>query len=238
GDIFNLFVFFEVLLAASYGLVLHGSGSQRVRAGLHYITINLAASLLFLIGVAMIYNSTGSLNMAELALVFRGLEGEPRAVAESGAAILGVAFLIKAGSWPLNFWLPTTYSAAAAPVAAVFAILSKVGIYVILRMSLLFFSNGEGAAESTQFLLYLAGLFTLSFGAIGVMASQALGRLAGYSVLVSSGTLLAAIGLAQSGVTAGALYYLVNSTLALSAFFMLIELIERGQGPAAAVGRK
>src|SRR5690606_20371598 len=113
GDLFNLFVFFEVLLAASYGLMLHGSGQLRVRAGMHYIVINLAASLLFLIGVAMIYSVTGTLNMARLALVLQGLEGESRFMADAGAGILGIAFLVKAGSWPLNIRLPTAYSAAA-----------------------------------------------------------------------------------------------------------------------------
>jgi len=236
GDLFNLFVFFEVLLAASYGLVLHGSGPARVKWGMHYIVINLAASLLFLIGVAMIYSETGTLNMAQLSILLGGLDHQSRPLAEAGAAILGVAFLIKAGIWPLNFWLPNAYAAAVAPVAAIFAIMTKVGIYVLLRLSLLFF--GVQAGGSSGFgdeLLFLAGLLTILFGAIGVLASQALGRLAGYSVLISSGTLLAAVGFAEDGVTAGALFYLVTSTISISALFMLIELIERGQNPAANV---
>ena len=236
GDLFNLFVFFEVLLAASYGLVLHGSGPARVKWGMHYIVINLAASLLFLIGVAMIYSETGTLNMAQLAVLMGQLDTQSRPIAEAGAAILGIAFMIKAGIWPLNFWLPNAYAAAVAPVAAIFAIMTKVGIYVLLRLTLLFFgikaggSNGFGAE-----LLFLAGLLTILFGAIGVLASQALGRLAGYSVLISSGTLLAAVGFSEDGVTAGALFYLVTSTISISALFMLIELIERGQDPAANV---
>jgi Formate hydrogenlyase subunit 3/Multisubunit Na+/H+ antiporter, MnhD subunit len=235
GDLFNLFVFFEVLLAASYGLMLHGSGQLRVRAGMHYIVINLAASLLFLIGVAMIYSVTGTLNMAHLAIVLQGLEGESRFMAEAGAGILGIAFLVKAGSWPLNFWLPTAYSAAAAPVAAIFAILTKVGVYVLLRLSLLLFGSEAASTGFGEQALFFVGMATILFGAIGILASQALGRLAGYSVLVSSGTLLAAVGFAQTGVTAGALFYLISSTLTLSAFFMLIELIARGQDPAADV---
>ena len=114
GDLFNLFVFFEVLLAASYGLVLHGSGSARVKAGLHYIAINLCASLLFLIGVSLIYGVTGTLNMADLALRIPALAAEQRGLLEAGAAVLGVAFLVKAAMWPLGFWLPTTYAAACA----------------------------------------------------------------------------------------------------------------------------
>ena len=234
GDIFNLFVFFEVLLAASYGLMLHGSGTVRVRAGLHYIVINLAASFLFLIGVSLIYSVTGTLNMADLALKIPLIPHENRALLESGAAILGIAFLVKAGTWPLNFWLPTAYSAAAAPVAAIFAILSKVGVYVLLRLSLMLFGAqaGESAGFGGTFLL-IGGVATVVFGAFGVLASQAMGRLAGFSVLVSSGTMLAAIGLEDAGVTSGALFYMVSSTLALGAFFLLIELMERAQSPAA-----
>ncbi len=237
GDLFNLFVFFEVMLAASYGLALHGSGILRVRAGMHYIAINLAASLLFLIGVSMIYGVTGTLNMADLVLRIVQVPDENRMMLDAGAAILGVAFLIKAGMWPLSFWLPTMYTAASAPVAAIFAIMSKGGVYVILRLALLFSAAGmpEGATAFGWQFLFFGGVATITFGAIGVLASQALGRLAGYSVLVSSGTLLAAIGLSQTGVTAGALFYLVSSTLTISAFFMLIELVERGQDSFANV---
>ena len=114
GDLFNLFVFFELLLAASYGLALHGSGAARVKAGLHYIVVNLAASLLFLIGVSLIYGVSGTLNMADLAARIPNIAAENRALLEAGAGILGVAFLLKAGMWPLCFWLPTTYAAASA----------------------------------------------------------------------------------------------------------------------------
>lgn len=144
GDLFNLFVFFEVLLAASYGLVLHGMGAVRVKAGLHYIVVNLAASTLFLIGVSLIYGASGTLNMADLALRIPGMGDEDRMFLEAGAAILGVAFLVKAGMWPLSFWLPTAYAAACAPVAAIFAIMTKVGVYILLRLSLLLFGNGAG----------------------------------------------------------------------------------------------
>ena len=234
GDLFNLFVFFEVLLAASYGLMLHGSGSFRVRAGLHYIAINLAASLLFLIGVSLIYGVTGTLNMADLAVRIPGVAAEDRALLEAGAAILGVAFLVKAGMWPLCFWLPSAYMAASAPAAALFAVLSKVGFYVLLRLSLLLF--GSEAGRLTGFgggVLLVGGMVTIAFGAFGVLASQALGRLAGYSLLVSSGTLLAAVGLGDTAVVSGAMYYMVSSTLAISALFLLIELVERAQEPGA-----
>lgn len=236
GDLFNLFVFFEVMLAASYGLALHGSGPARVKAGMHYIAVNLVASSLFLIGVSLIYGVTGTLNMADLAQKISQVAPEDRMLLEAGAAVLGVAFLVKAGMWPLNFWLAPTYTAAAAPVAAVFAIMSKVGIYVLLRLSPLMF--GIGAGSSYGFgndWLYFGGMVTLAFGLIGVVASQAMGRLASYSILVSSGTLLAAIGSGNTAMTGAALFYMVSSTLTIAAFFLLIELIERGQDAAANV---
>ncbi|MBB4186139.1 multicomponent K+:H+ antiporter subunit D [Sinorhizobium terangae] len=236
GDIFNLFVFFEMMLAASYGLLLHGSGPMRVKAGLHYIAVNLAASSLFLIGVSLIYGVTGTLNMADLAAKLATLTPENRQFVEAGAAILGIAFLVKAGMWPLSFWLPPAYAAATPPVAAVFAILTKVGIYVIVRLHFLVFGAAAGASAGFgQDWLVAGGMLTIAFGAIGVLASQAMGRLAGYSVLVSSGTLLAAIGLGHAGMLAGALFYLVSSTLTISAFFLLIELVERGRDAGADV---
>ena len=234
GDLFNLFVFFEVMLAASYGLLLHGTGPLRVKAGLHYIAVNLVAALLFLIGVSLIYGTTGTLNMADLAARIPDMEPDRRMLMEAGAGILGVVFLIKAGMWPLCFWLPTAYSAASAPVAGLFAIMSKLGIYVILRLTMLLFAEGPSAGFGAVVLLY-GGMATLIFGIIGVLASQALGRVAGFSVLVSSGTLLMVLGINDGAVSSGALLYLVSSTLTISAFFLLIELVERGQDAGANV---
>jgi len=230
GDQFNLFVFFELLLAASYGLALHGSGTARVRSGMHYIVINLAASLLFLIGVSLIYGVTGTLNLAHLAQRIPLVAAEDRVLVEAGAAVLAIAFLVKSGMWPLGFWLPSTYAAASAPAAALFSILTKVGFYAVLRLWLLLFGGGVGAE-----LLYLGGMATLVFGAIGMLASQELGRLAGYSLLLSSGTLLAAISRGDGAVTAAALFYLVASTLGIAAFFLLIELVQRAREPGADV---
>ncbi|PYE90513.1 monovalent cation/H+ antiporter subunit D [Phyllobacterium leguminum] len=232
GDLFNLFVFFEVMLAASYGLVLHGSGPRRVRAGLHYIAFNLAASALFLIGVSLLYGITGTLNMADLARQLPLVAPGDRVFVEAGAAILGVAFLVKAGMWPLGFWLVPAYAAAAAPVAAMFAILSKVGIYLLLRLSLLLSGAGAFAGFGGGWLI-AGGMATLAFGLIGVLASQAMDRLAGYFVLVSSGTLIAAIGIGGTQTTGAALYYMASSTFAVAAFFLLAELIGRSQDTAA-----
>lgn len=236
GDLFNLFVFFEVLLAASYGLVLHGAGSARVRAGLAYIAINLTGSFLFLIGVSLAYGATGTLNMADLAQCIPTLAPQDAALVAAAAAILGTAFLMKAGAWPLNFWLPTTYAAAAAPAAALFAIMSKLGVYVILRLWTLAFGPGAGALAGFggEWLLF-TGMLTIAFGTIGVLASQSLPRLAGCSVLVSSGTLIAAIGTGGGTVIGSALFYLVSSTLGIAALFMLVELVERMRDPGADV---
>jgi multicomponent K+:H+ antiporter subunit D len=232
GDLFNLFVFFEILLAASYGLALHGSGTSRVKASLHYVAMNLATSSLFLIGATAIYGVVGTLNMADLAVRIPMLAPSEHGLLQTGAAILGIAFLVKAGMWPLGLWLPNTYGSAAPPVAAMFAVLSKVGVYVIIRLTSLLFGDGAGpSAHFGDVWLQYGGLATIVFGAIGVLASQGVGRIACFSVLVSSGTLLAVIGYEDASVTAGALYYLVGSTLALSCLFLLVELMERGRSP-------
>ncbi|MDP2450218.1 MAG: monovalent cation/H+ antiporter subunit D [Polaromonas sp.] len=236
GDLFNLFVFFEVMLAASYGLLLHGSGRLRVGAGLHYIAINLAASFLFLVGAALLYGVTGTLNMADLGLRIANLDAADRGLVHAAAAILATAFFAKAGAWPLNFWLVPAYSAAVAPVSAVFALLTKLGIYTVLRLWTVLFAPDTG--ESAQFgqeVLLAIGLSTLFISALGIIGTQRLSHLAGYAVLISAGTLLTAIGLGQPAVWAGALYYLLSSTLAASAFFLLIDMIERWRNAGASI---
>ncbi|UMY19937.1 monovalent cation/H+ antiporter subunit D [Methylobacterium organophilum] len=234
GDLFNLFVFFEVMLAASYGLVLHGSGETRIRAGLGYIAVNLVASLFFLIGVSLIYGTLGTLNMADLARRLTAPSAGDLALFEVGCAILGIAFLIKGSAWPLGFWLPTTYAAASAPAAAVLAILSKVGVYVVLRLSRLLFGTGLSEGFGLSWIL-AAGLATIAYGTIGILAARDLTRAAGYGVMISSGTVLAALGTGSGGALSGALYYLVGSTLAAGALFLLAEVLQRGRDPAEAV---
>ncbi|MGE8480257.1 MAG: monovalent cation/H+ antiporter subunit D [Pseudomonas shirazensis] len=230
ADLFNLFVFFEVLLAASYGLLLHGSGRARVKAGLHYIAINLFASSLFLVGAAMLYGVTGTLNMADLALKIPLVPEADRGLLHAGAAILAMAFLAKAGIWPLNFWLVPAYSSASAPVAALFAIMTKVGLYAVLRLWTLLFSGQAGASAhfGGEWLVY-GGLATLAVAAVSILAAQRLERMAALSILVSAGTLMAAIGFGQPILTGSALFYLVSSTLAMCALFLLAELIERSR---------
>ncbi|MDQ8027842.1 MAG: monovalent cation/H+ antiporter subunit D [Brevundimonas sp.] len=232
GDLFNLFVFFEIMLAASYGLVLHGSGETRIRTGLGYIAVNLTASLLFLIGVALIYGLTGTLNMADLAARVPDIAPEDRGLFHVGAAVLAVAFLTKSAAWPLGFWLAPTYSAASAPAAAMLAILSKVGVYVILRLSALVFSPEAGASAGFGLeVLLAAGLASLLFGLCGMLAARDLARASAFAVMVSSGTLLAIIGGGGAASLGAALYYLVGSTLACAALFLVAEILERGRDP-------
>jgi multicomponent K+:H+ antiporter subunit D len=222
GDLFNLFVFFEVLLAASYGLVLRGVGAPRVKAGMHYIVVNLAASFLFLIGVALIYGMAGTLNLADLAGRVATLAPEDRALFYTGAAILGVAFLVKAGSWPLNFWLPGAYSLASAPVAAAFAMMTKVGLYAVLRVGTIL-----NADESLGAALFYLGLATLVTAAIAMLGAKHLARAVSYSVLVSMGILLATLGLQVDALTAPVMYYMIVSVLTTCAFFMLTGMTDR-----------
>lgn len=234
GDLFNLFVFFEVLLAASYGLLLHGSGAPRVKAGLHYIAINLGASSLFLLGVSVIYGITGTLNMADLAARIPEIAGPQRALLQMGCGILGVAFLIKAGVWPLGFWLPPTYSASSAPAAALFAIMTKVGVYATLRATFLYFGPDAGSSDAFASPLLLAGgALTIAMSVVGMLAARTFSRVAGFSILISSGAVLAIVGAGGERALSGALYYMISSTFAVAAFFLLIELLNRARGTTA-----
>ena len=236
NDLFNLFVFFEVMLAASYGLVLHGYNLRRIRAGMQYIAINLAASLLFLIGVALIYGAAGTLNIADLSQRVATLGAQDAWLLQVGAVILALAFLTKGAMWPLGFWLPTTYASASAPVAAMLVLMTKVGVYAVLRVWLAVFGDAAGALDGFGLAaLSVGGMATLAFGALGMLASQDGGRMAGYGAIVSSGTLLAVIGHSGSAVLASGLYYLLGSTLAMAAFMLLIELTERIRPPGAAL---
>ncbi len=233
-DLFNLFVFFEVMLAASYGLLLHGYNVKRIRAGMQYIAVNLVASLLFLIGVTLIYANAGTLNMADLAARLQSLKPDELTLLKTGVAVLAIAFLAKSAMWPLGFWLPTTYAAASPPVAAMLVLMTKVGAYVILRLWLLMFSPEAGAAAGFGLdALFWGGMATIVFGAAGMLATEAPGRLAGYAAIVSSGILLAVVGHGQTALVAAGLYYLLASTLALAALMLLLEAIERLRSPGA-----
>ena len=228
GDLFNLFVFFEVMLAASYGLQLHGSGWPRVRSGLHYIAVNLLASSLFLIGLAVLYGVMGTLSMADVADKITRVPPADRGLLHAGVAILAMAFLIKAAIWPLNAWLVPAYTATSVPVAALFVLMTKVGLYAVLRVwTLCFPAHVDVSAQFGGPVLLGAGLVTLLFGTLGVLGSIRLDRIAAFSVIVSSGTLFAAFAIGSAPVSAAALFYLASATLATSGLFLLVELVQR-----------
>jgi len=229
ADLFNLFVFFEVLLAASYGLLLHGDRDgrrARLRAALHYVSFNLAGSALFLVAASLLYGLAGTLNLADLALKLPQLAAEDGALVQAAALMLLVVFALKAALLPLYFWLPETYGAASAPVAALFAIMTKVGVYAVLRLTTLVFGAEGGAAAlvATPALPVLA-LATLALAAAGALAATRLRALVAYLVVGSAGTLLLAVGLATSATVAAGLFYLVNSTLVAAVWFLLADRI-------------
>jgi len=231
GDIFNLFVFFEVLLIASYGLMLHGAGAERLKAGTHYVVVNLTGSTLFLIAVGLIYAVTGTLNMADLARTVPEVAPEDQAILQTGGLLLLLVFGIKAALVPLHFWLPGTYGATSAPVAALFAIMTKVGGYAIIRVYTLVFGGGAGeAAWLAQPWLLPAALVTLVLGMVGVMAARSLRWMVCFSIIGSMGTLLTAIAMFTETAIGAGLYYLVHSTLIASGLFLLSELIGERRG--------
>jgi multicomponent K+:H+ antiporter subunit D len=234
GDLFNLFVFFEVLLIASYCLLLHGLGAERLKAGIHYVAINLTASALFLVGVSLLYSVTGTLNMADLALRIAAVPPGSAPLAEAAALVLLVVFGVKAAIVPLYLWLPATYAAASAPVAALFAIMTKVGIYAIVRVHVAMFGADAGPAAfvAEPWILPLA-LATGTLGILGALAAQTLSRMVAYLTIVSVGTILAGVGLYTPEGLGAALFYLVHSTLVIAALFMLAELVAAQRGDAA-----
>jgi multicomponent K+:H+ antiporter subunit D len=230
ADLFNLFVFFEVLLIASYGLLLHSGGRARLRASVHYVTFNLAGSGLFLIAVALLYGVTGTLNMADLAVRVAAAGGNDAALIQSAGLMLLVVFCVKAALLPLYFWLPDTYAAATAPVAALFAIMTKVGIYVIARVFTLVFGADAGpAAHLAQPWLAWLAMGTLALAALGVMSAIQLRTLVAYLVVASAGTLLLALGLGTRGTIAAGLFYLVPSTFMAAGMFLLVDRVDQSR---------
>jgi multicomponent K+:H+ antiporter subunit D len=225
ADLFNLFVFFEVLLAASYGLLLHGAGAARVKSSVHYVVFNLIGGALFLIAVSLLYGLTGTLNMADLAVKVPQLGPDKAALAQTAGLLLLVVFAVKGALLPLYFWLPSTYGAATAPVAALFAILTKVGVYAIARMyTLVFGADAQGFSLAHTALLWLA-LGTLLLAAIGLFAAQRMRSMVGYWVISSAGTLLIALGLNTPVSVSAGLLYLLNSTLATALLFLVADRV-------------
>ena len=232
ADLFNLFVFFEVLLAASYGLLLHGGTRARLKASVHYVVFNLTGSALFLIAVSLLYALTGTLNMADLARKLPLLPAQDVALAQAAGLLLLVVLAVKAALLPLYFWLPDAYASASAPTAALFAVLTKVGVYAIARVTTLMF-GAVGAATPLLPLppvLTVLALATLILAAIGALAAQRLRALVAYLVVASSATVLLAVGLGTAAALAAGLFYLVPSTLVAAAWFLLADRIALARG--------
>ena len=228
GDAFNLFVFFEVLLIASYGLMIHGGGSARTRAGIQYIAFNLVGSSLFLFALALLYAVTGTLNMADLATRLPTLPEGDTALLRVAAVMLILVFAIKGALVPLQFWLPGTYANAPGVVAALFAVMTKVGAYATLRFGTLVFPPELAATGSLLAdLLLPAGLVTLGLGAVGVLGATTLPRLAAFGGIASMGTVFVAIAHFTPAATAAALYYILHSTLTTALMFLVADLISR-----------
>jgi multicomponent K+:H+ antiporter subunit D len=231
GDLFNLFVFFEVLLIASYVLLVHGQGRERFKAGVHYVVLNLVASALFLVGLAIVYGVAGTLNMADLALRVGQLGPQEAALFKAGALVMLVVFGLKAAVVPLYLWLPGTYAAASAPVAAMFAIMTKVGVYSIIRVHAVILGDGAGhAALAAEPWLLPLGLLTLALGVMGALAAHSLARLVSYLTVASVGTIVAGLGLFTPAALSAALYYMMHSTLVAAALFLLVELVATQRG--------
>lgn len=231
GDLFNLFVFFEILLIASYGLLLHGGGRKRTRAGLHFVIVNLVGSSLFLFAVGTLYGVLGTLNMADLAAKVAAAPPESAPLVRVAGLLLFAVFALKAALLPFYLWLPAAYGHASAPVAALFAIMTKVGAYSILRVyPLMFGPDAGGSARLIEPWLLPLALATLTVGALGALASVRLRQQAAYLVVASVGSLLAGFGLGGAEGVAAGLYYLPHSTFAAAALFLLADVIARRRG--------
>ena len=230
GDLFNLFVFFEVLLIASYGLMIHAGGNARLKAGVQYVLFNLIGSTLFLFALGSLYAETGTLNMADLANRVALIGAEETVGIRVAAVLLLLVFAIKAALVPLHFWLPSSYAEAPAPVAALFAIMTKVGAYAIIRVyTMIFPPDLASTAGLHEVWLLPAALVSLAIGMIGVLAAKKLDRLVAFSVIGSMGMVMISISLFTPSSIAAALYYIVHSTLAGAVLFLIADLVRTGR---------
>lgn len=240
GDLFNLFVFFEVLLIASYGLMLHGQGPARLKAGVQYVVVNLVGSSLFLIALGLLYALTGTLNMADMGVRVAAIAPEDQGLLRIAALLLVTVFGVKAALVPLHLWLPRTYAVSMPAVAALFAIMTKVGVYSIIRVVPQVFGDDAGAAAWAPAPYFLpAAIVTAIVGFAGVFVARTLSEQAAYAVIGSTGTLLIAVAGWQADTLGAALYYLVHSTLAGAALFLVADVVARRRasfGNAASAG--
>jgi len=231
GDIFNLFVFFEVLLIASYGLMIHGGGRDRMRAGLQYVVMNLAGSTLFLFALGTLYATTGTLNLADLAARVQEIPVAEAALVRVAAMLLLIVFAVKAAMFPVQFWLPGTYANAPVAVAALFAIMTKVGAYAIIRIHTVVFGPDVAATSGIAGdWLFVAAVVTIAIGALGVLGMRSLLPVVSFAVLGSMGTLMLAVSVFSPAAITAALYYMIHSTFAAAALFLVADLVLRRRG--------
>ncbi|QBL08266.1 monovalent cation/H+ antiporter subunit D [Rheinheimera sp. D18] len=233
GDLFNMFVFFEVLLIASYALLIHAGGKNKTKAALHYVILNLTGSAIFLFALAVLYGTLGTLNIVDMAAKVALLPAADVMLVKSGGLMLIIVFALKAAVLPLQFWLPATYSSASAPVAALFAVMTKIGVYALLRVYTTIFGAEAGALSGMAGSWLLpVGLATIVLGSIGVIASNDFRKLVANLVLVSVGTLVSLVALQTELTAAAAIYYTVHSTLVAAALFLIADLIANQRGKA------
>jgi multicomponent K+:H+ antiporter subunit D len=234
GDIFNLFVFFEVLLIASYGLMVHGGGKLRLQAGVQYMIFNLAGSTLFVFALATIYGVFGTLNMADMAAKVATLPDTDAALVRTTAVMVLLVFALKGALLPLQFWLPNTYTHAPAPVAALFAIMTKVGAYAIIRVFTLVFGPTLALTNGLPGdLVFWGALATTIIGMVGVLAGGSLARVAAFAGMGSMGVLFLAIAPFTAASTGAGLYYLAHSTFAAGLLFLVVDMVQARRGTCA-----
>jgi multicomponent Na+:H+ antiporter subunit D len=223
GDLFNLFVSFEILLFASYVLLTLGGTESRVRAGTIYVVVNLLSSMLFLIAIAAVYAATGSLNLAQLATRLDDLSPSVSLVLQ---LLLLTTFCIKAAVFPLSFWLPDSYPTAPAPVTAVFAgLLTKVGVYAVLRTQSLLFPDSPLTAP-----LLVAALLTMLVGILGAVAQSDIKRLLSFTLVSHIGYMIFGVALSTEAGFSGAIFYVVHHITIQTTLFLVVGLVEHRAG--------
>lgn len=226
GDLFNLFVSFEMLLFASYVLLTLGGTTARVRAGTIYVVVNVLSSMLFLVAIATTYAAVGTLNLAQLAV---RLDDLPDSTSLMIQLLLLVVFAIKAAVFPLSLWLPDSYPTAPAPVTAVFAgLLTKVGVYAIIRTQTLLFPDSPLGG-----LLMGAALATMVIGILGAVAQSDIKRMLSFTLVSHIGYMIFGVGLATEAGLSGAIYYVAHHITIQTALFLVVGLIERRAGSTA-----
>ncbi|MDN5572088.1 MAG: Na+/H+ antiporter subunit D [Propionibacteriaceae bacterium] len=220
GDLFNLFVGFEVLLFASYVLLTMGGTGPRMRAGATYVVVNLLSASLFLTAIATVYAATGTVNLAQLAVRLPEIDPNTQAIIQ---VMLLVVFGLKAAVFPLSAWLPDSYPTAPAPVTAVFAgLLTKVGVYAMLRTQTLLFPH----RPLTELLLWVA-LFTMVVGILGAIAQSEIKRLLSFTLVSHIGYMVMGIALATHAGLSGAIFYTAHHITIQATLFLVAGLIQR-----------